>query len=103
MIVALGLHDFSNRLPMQYSQLYITDLGADPIVLGSLNSIGSACSSVLTPLIGLMADRYSLRRVILLGLSFSVVISAIYSFAGDWTHLILAIILSGTVVVFPFA
>ncbi|MEM2904953.1 MAG: MFS transporter [Candidatus Bathyarchaeia archaeon] len=88
---------------MQYSQLYITDLGADPIVLGSLNSIGSACSSVLTPLIGLMADRYSLRRVILLGLSFSVVISAIYSFAGDWTHLILAIILSGTVVVFPFA
>lgn len=102
MIIALGLYDFNIRLPMQYNQLYITDLGANPIELGSLNSMGAAFSSVVTPPIGLAADKYGVKKMILLGLSFAVAISAIYSSASNWTHLIPAIVLSGMMIVFPF-
>lgn len=103
MIIALGVHDFSNRLPMQYNQLYITDLGANPIELGSLNSMRAAFSSVATPFAGLAADKYGVKKIILLGLSFAIATSAIYSFASNWTHLIPAIVLSGMMVVMPFA
>lgn len=100
MIIAFGLNNFTFGLPMQYSQLYITNLGANPIELGSLNSMGVAFSSVVTPAAGLATDRYGVKKVMLLGLSLAIAVSAIYSFASNWTHLIPAIVLSGMLMIF---
>ena len=91
----LGIHTWHRNLPIQYNQLYATSLGANPIELGSLESIGSIASSLISMPSGWIADRYSVKKVILIGLALTAVVSAIYGLAYNWWTLIPAIVLSG--------
>ena len=58
-------YSFLGRLSRQYTSLYAVALGADKIALGSLSSIGSAVSTVLSLPIGRFVDRYSLKKMML--------------------------------------
>jgi MFS family permease len=91
----LGIHTWHRNLPTQYNQLYATSLGANPIELGLLESIGSVASSLISMPSGWIADRYGVKKVILIGLALTAVVSAIYGLAYNWWTLIPAIILSG--------
>lgn len=101
----LGIHAWSGSLAVQYNQLYATAIGATPIELGSLNSIGSITSSIISIPCGWIADRYGVKKVMLIGLIFTAVVSAIYGLAGNWWMLIPAFLLSGASqrLVMPFA
>jgi len=46
LLVSIGLYNWSTSLPSQYNQLYAIALGANPIELGSLESIGGVVSSI---------------------------------------------------------
>jgi len=94
LFVAIGLQNWSTSLPSQYKQLYATSLGANPIELGSLNSIGSLVNSIISAPIGWVIDRYGVKRMLLLGLSLSAIVSGIYGCAFNWWMLIPAIILT---------
>lgn len=94
LVGAFTLNSWVSSLPRQYQQLYTTALGANPVELGSLSSIGSIVSSVISAPMGWIADRYGAKKVIALGLALSTVVAGIYGFAGDWWMLIPAIILS---------
>ncbi|MCK5604794.1 MFS transporter [Candidatus Pacearchaeota archaeon] len=88
---------------MQYNQLYATALGANPIELGTLNSLSRLASSTISLFTGWIADRYSVKMVLLLLLGLTTVFTAIYSIADHWVMLIPAIILSGASMrVLPF-
>jgi len=60
----LGCNLFG-RLSNQYTSLYAVSLGVDIIGLGTLNSVGSAVSTILSLPVGRLADRYSLRKMML--------------------------------------
>ena len=101
----LGIHAWRGSLSGQYNQLYATALGANPVELGSLNSIGSVASSILSVPSGWIADRYGIKKVMLIGLTFTAIISAIYGLAVNWWMLIPAILCAGLSqrLVMPFA
>jgi MFS family permease len=95
LFIFLGIHTWHRNLPTQYNQLYATSLGANPIELGTLESIGSVASSLISMPSGWIADRYGVKKVILIGLALTAIVSAIYGLAYNWWTLIPAIILSG--------
>lgn len=83
-LVGTGIHNWSQRLSGQYNQLYARDLGADPVELGVLNSIGSALSSVVSVPLGWLAEKYGVKKVMLLALGFGLISATIYALAGTW-------------------
>jgi MFS family permease len=91
----LGMHMWHRELPSQYNQLYATALGANPVELGTLDSIGSLASAIVSVPSGWIADRYAVKTVILLGLTLTTIVAVIYSLASSWWILIPAILLSG--------
>jgi MFS family permease len=95
LFVFLGIHLWHRDLPAQYNQLYATALGANPVELGSLDSVGSIASSLISVPSGLIADRFGAKKVILIGLAMSALVSALYSLESSWWILIPAIILYG--------
>lgn len=105
MVGAFTLNNWVSSLPRQYQQLYITALGANPIELGSLSSIGSMVSSLISVPMGWIVDRYGAKKVIALGLALSIIVAGIYSFAGNWWILIPAVILGqiGMMMLMPLA
>ncbi len=81
------------RLSRQYTSLYAIALGADKIALGTLNSVGSAVSTVLSLPIGRLVDRYSLKKMMLFAMILEILVPVAYALAWDWTMLIPALIL----------
>ena len=102
--VFFGVHMWHQNLSSQYKQLYATSLGANPVELGVLESVGSIASSIISMPSGWIADRYGARIVILIGLVLTSVVAAIYTLAWDWWTLLPAILLSGACMrlVLPF-
>jgi MFS family permease len=72
----IGIHQTHRQLTLQYNQLYATALGADPVELGTLNSIRSVVSSLIAIPSGWIADRYGPKSVLLLGLVSTVAIAS---------------------------
>ncbi len=94
MVGAFTLNSWVRRLPMQYEQLYTTALGANPVELGSLNSLGSVVNSFISVPMGWIVDKYGVKKVIAFGLALSAIVSVIYGLAVNWWMLIPAIILT---------
>lgn len=95
LFVFLGIHNWHRNLPSQYNQLYATSLGANPIELGTLESVGSVASSIISIPSGWVADRFGAKKVILIGLALTAIVSAVYGLTDNWWTLIPAILLSG--------
>ncbi|MEM2610729.1 MAG: MFS transporter [Candidatus Bathyarchaeia archaeon] len=93
LLISIGLQTWSSSLSSQYNQLYATALGANPIELGSLESIGSLVSSIFSAPAGWLIDRFGVKRMLLFGLILSLAVASIYSCAFSWWMLIPAIIL----------
>jgi MFS family permease len=94
MLGAIGLYNWTRSLPVQYDQLYITALGANPLELGSLSSIAGAVNAVVSAPMGWLADKYGVKKVIVFGLVLATIASAIYGLATDWWMIIPGIILA---------
>lgn len=102
-IAGAGIHNWSQSLIKQYNPLYARALGANPVELGLLNSIGSAARSIVGVPLGWAAEKYSIKKVMVLGLACTFIVATIYALAGNWWILIPAIILGGiTTTIFPF-
>ena len=53
---------WGQNLSMQYNQLFATNLGANPVSLGLLNSIGSGISSIASIPMGWAAEEYGVKK-----------------------------------------
>ncbi len=87
------LHGLATGLTTQYSSIYATLLGANPVQLGSLQSAGNAVSALAALPAGWFIDYYSLKNVFLMGASMLVAASLLYFVAPVWTWLYAAIII----------
>jgi MFS family permease len=96
-IASAGIYTWNQRLSQQYSQLYARDLGADPVELGLLSSIGSVVSLIVSYPVGLVTERFSLKKIMLMGFAFACIAIIIRALAGNWWILIPAIILGSMI------
>ena len=88
------LSRFFQRLTMPYDSIYIRELGADPIQLGMVSSFSHLMGAFISIPVGWLQDRYSLRRIFLIGVALSLVVSLIYASATGWVMIIPAMLLS---------
>jgi MFS family permease len=86
--------NFLMNLTSSYTQIYTTELGANPVTLGSLSSVGSVVNMLISMPSGWVSDRYDLKKVMGLGMAFQVLMIALYAFAQDWTWILVAMMIS---------
>lgn len=97
-IAGTGIHSWGQRLTSEYNQLYAIDLGANALELGLLNSIAAAISSIVSIPLGWAAEKYSVKRIMLLGLLCAALSSTLFALAGHWWMLIPAFIIGSRMV-----
>lgn len=90
-MVRASLQNFFISLTRQYQPIYIVGLGADPLQLGLVNSIGGIASAAISMPTGWLADKYGIRRVFLLGTPLVAVGCLIFALSSDWLMTILAL------------
>jgi len=93
MLIRRTLHAGASTLSEQYNPIYATALGADPVQLGSLQSVGNAVGALVSLPAGWLIDHYSLKKVFTAGTLFLGASAALYFVAPHWTYLYAAIIL----------
>jgi MFS family permease len=86
--------NFLMNLTGSYTSIYTTELGADPVTLGSMSSVASFVNTLISLPSGWISDRYDLRRVMGIGMVVQVAMIALYAFARDWTWILLAMAIS---------
>ncbi len=88
------IQNFSLALTDQYQSIYITALGANPIKLGYVNSIGGVAGAVASIPIGWLADRFGIRRVLLSALPLMALGSVIFALSTSWEITAIALLVS---------
>ena len=86
---------FFNQLTMQYSNIFIRSLGASALQLGAVNSASGIGSTFISLPLGYLQDRYSLRKIYLLGISMLTLSPLFYAVANRWELVIPAILIAG--------
>jgi MFS family permease len=87
------LHGLAAGLSTQYNSIYATLLGADPVQLGSLQSVGNAVGALAALPAGWFIDYYSLKKVFLLGTAMLATSGLLYFVAPHWAWLYAGIII----------
>jgi MFS family permease len=86
---------FFNEITQQYANIYIALLGASPTQLGAINSASGIAWVLISLPLGIIRDRYNLRKIYLIGVGMLVIVPLLYAIAPSWEFLILAILLTG--------
>ncbi len=103
-LVSIGIYNWAQQLTWQYNVLFANSLGANGVQIGLLNSISAAISSVASVPVGSSVERYSIKRVMLLGIIFDIISVTICILAGNWWILIPVFILHGKLIrIIPLA
>jgi MFS family permease len=93
MLARRALHGVASGLFAQYSSIYATLLGADPVQIGSLQSAGNAVGALAAIPAGWFIDYYSLKKVFLLSTILLALSQLLYFTARGWAWLYPAIVL----------
>ncbi len=85
---------FALNLTYQYQPIYITELGANPLILGYINSISGMANTILSLPTGIFADRVGIKNVFLLTLSISILSALVFGVSYTWEIAAIGLILS---------
>jgi len=86
---------FFNELTLQYANIYITLLGASPVQLGAVNSVMGVAQALISIPLGIIRDRFNIRKIYLFGVAMLVFVPLLYAVAPSWQAISLIILLSG--------
>ncbi len=94
LIVSWAFMYFTFALIMPFESPFIEELGAPPVVIGLMGSIGAAMLSLVRIPGAYIADRYG-RKQIIVTMTFSIALSyLLYIFAPDWRFVLVGMIIS---------
>ena len=93
-MIRASTNTFLQQLTTQYRSVYILRLGATPLQLGLINSIGGIVATAISPLTGWLADRCGIRKMFLISTPPMVLSSALFAMAFDWTWTVPAMFLA---------
>lgn len=88
-------HRFFNEMTLQYANIYITLLGASPVQLGIVNSMLGVAQSLISIPLGIIRDRFNLRKIYLLGVAMLILVPLLYALAPGWQMIIIVVLISG--------
>ena len=80
--------NFLANLTAQYDSIYTVALGANPVQLGTISSIGSGISALISTPVGWMVDRYGIKRFYLLGIGLLAGGTLTYALPPNWRAII---------------
>jgi MFS family permease len=81
------------NLTAQYDSIYTVALGADSVTLGTISSIGSGISALISTPVGWLADRYGIKSFYLLGIGLLAGGTLLHALAPTWEVIAAAMIL----------
>ncbi len=85
---------FTFSLVMPFESRFVEGLGAPPVVIGLMGSIGAAMLSLVRIPGAYIADKYG-RKQIIVTMTFSIALSyLLYIFAPDWRFVLMGMIIS---------
>lgn len=102
LLLATGVYSWALNLPTTYAQIYAAMLGADPIELGFLSSLGSVTSAFAAIPAGWFIARYGAKKVLILGFLAFAASAGMYSLAASWFFLVPASLLSALALSFIY-
>ncbi|HEX9913557.1 MAG TPA: MFS transporter [Candidatus Bathyarchaeia archaeon] len=88
------LQNFSMGLTQQYQSVYIAELGATPLEVGYATSVGGIASTLITLPTGWLADRYGIRRILLVALPLMALGYSVFGLAQGWQVTMVALFLT---------
>jgi ACS family glucarate transporter-like MFS transporter len=88
------LQNFSLGLTQQYQSVYIAELGATPLEVGYVASVGGIASTLITLPTGWLADRYGVRRILLVALPLMALGYSVFGLARGWQVTMVALFLT---------
>ncbi len=89
------INRFLLQLAEQYVNIYVRMLGASPVELGWVRSSAGAASALVSVPLGIMHDRYSLRKIYLFGVALLAITPLIYATAPSWQFIVPAVFILG--------
>ncbi|MCD6529740.1 MFS transporter [Candidatus Bathyarchaeota archaeon] len=92
-MVRVSFSTFLSSLTQQYQSVYIVEKGATPFELGFLNSLGGLAGASISPVSGWFADRYGIKKGLLLGTILMALASLVFAEAPTWIYMIPAMLL----------
>jgi len=93
MLLRRSIHGLALNLSAQYNSIYATVLGASPVQLGSLQSVGNVVGALIALPTGWFIDRHSLKKTFLVATGLIIGSSLLYFGASHWSFLYAAVIL----------
>jgi MFS family permease len=93
-MVRASANTFLSRLTRQYRSVYILRLGATPLQLGIVDSIGGIAGTISALPTGWLADRQGIRKIFLFATPLMALGSLLLAMASDWTATIPAVFLA---------
>lgn len=94
LVVSWVFLHFGFAIAMPYRSLFLRELGASPLLIGAIGSLGSAALLVATVLGAPIADAYGRRQIIVIMSYVAAFSNLFYAFAPDWRFAVLAVVLS---------
>jgi len=92
--IRITLNTFLENLTQPYNQVYALELGASPVELGYLSSVGSAFAAAFSLHGGFMADRCGRKKLFVLASAMGLLTPLIYFVARSWIWIVPALIFS---------
>jgi MFS family permease len=102
LIVRGSFANLQRGLTENYMSLYTVLLGADLLQLGTLKAIANTVNALISAPIGWISDRFSLKKIFLIGLMFEALMPLGYALSGNWQILTIPIILGAMVWILPW-
>jgi MFS family permease len=84
---------FVGSLTAQYNSIYAVALGADSVGVGTIGSIGSGISTLISAPVGWLVDRVGIKSFYLLGMGLLAGGTLVYALAQTWEVIVVASIL----------
>ena len=87
---------------MDFTNLYIVALGATPFQLSTVRAIGSAVNALISIPAGWLADLYSIKKIMIIGMLIQILSITFYAFAQNWIWIIAAMVLASLTMTLVF-
>ena len=88
------IQNFSNSLTQQYQSIYLTALGADPIILGSIYSLSGVVNTLLSIPTGMTVDKIGVKKTLMVTALISIIGALLFSISNTWIIAALALVLT---------
>ncbi len=89
-----AISSFLGNLTAQYSSIYVTGLGANPVQLGGISGVASAFGALLSLPVGWLVDRYSVKKLYVAGVLLTAVAALMSGLAPTWQFILVATIVA---------